>query len=293
MDKNYLFMAFSEGREQVESEGFKRYTGVAPVKIIAVNPSKEELEKIYNTTYDKEPEYTGVQNDMPYARIDFIVKTIPEKSEGIDVISRLSFFLRKEYRFNRDKTKIQIIDKYGRTAWATKEEADKHAIPQYASGAANISPDYKPCHVGEEDLINFIKTYFNIPNVMEYINGKWVEVENKEECEAYFNDIEKFFNNDFSELKSIPFVMATRSIKVLFGVRTTDDGKEYQTIYSQMFLRPGASDYSKLDAEIQSRKAAGALQNITYEVSPIHEYKAEPTDVESMPLDEEAPKGWF
>ena len=46
---NKLFMAFATGKESTESNGVKRYIGVAPVFVLAVNPSKAELEKLYDT----------------------------------------------------------------------------------------------------------------------------------------------------------------------------------------------------------------------------------------------------
>ena len=61
MNKNFSFMAFSTGKESSEGGNIKRYIGVAPVKVVATNPSKSELEAIYNTTLDKAPEYTGTQ----------------------------------------------------------------------------------------------------------------------------------------------------------------------------------------------------------------------------------------
>ena len=152
--KNYSFMAFSAGKESTEGGVIKRYIGVAPVKVLATNPTKAELESLYNTTLDKDVEYIGVQDNegtkVPYARIDFVVKTVPEKSNGIEMTTKISYFVRKEYRFNRDKSKVQVIDKYGRTAWVTKEQANAHEIPQYKNGPANLDKDYRPAYVGEK-----------------------------------------------------------------------------------------------------------------------------------------------
>ena len=47
--KNYnVFFAFGKAVESKESTPVKRYVGIAPVQIIAVNPTKEKLESIYN-----------------------------------------------------------------------------------------------------------------------------------------------------------------------------------------------------------------------------------------------------
>lgn len=295
--KNYSFMAFSAGKESSEGGAIKRYIGVAPVKVLATNPTKAELESLYNTTLDKDVEYTGVQNNegtnVPYARIDFVVRTDPEKSNGIEMTTKISYFVRKEYRFNRDKSKVQVIDKYGRTAWVTKEQANAHEIPQYKNGPANLDKDYRPAYVGEEDLTNFIKTYLNIPNVQKYVDGKWELVDNPSECEARLDGIDKFFAGDFKELKEIMSYQPNNKVKVLFGVRTTDDGKQYQAAYTQMVLRNGVTDFSKLDSDLADRKEAGAYSTTEFEVVPIHEYNVESTPVEDLPAATEAPKGWF
>ena len=290
-------MAFSAGKESSEGGAIKRYIGVAPVKVLATNPTKSELEALYGTTLEKDVEYTGTQNvdgkDVPYARIDFIVRTDAEKCDGIEMTTKVSYFIRKEYRFNGEKTKVQVIDKYGRTAWVTKEQANAHEIPEYKNGPANLDKDYRPCYVGEEDLTNFIKTYLNIPNVQKYVNGKWELVDNPAECEARLDGIDKFFAGDFKELKEIMSYQPNNKVKVLFGVRTTDDGKQYQAAYTQMVLRNGVTDFSKLDKDLQERKANGAYSTTEFVVTPIHEYNVESTKVEDLPAATEAPAGWF
>lgn len=155
----------AKGKESVEGAGYKRYIGIAPCFVKAVNPTKAELELLLNTQLENEPEYIKVQDndgeEVQTVRISFIVKPDPDKT-GMDVSPiTVSLWLRKQYRFNKDKSKVQVIDKYGRTAWVTQEELKTHAIPQYSNGPANLDPDYRPCYVGEEDLTNFLIAYLN------------------------------------------------------------------------------------------------------------------------------------
>ena len=49
---NFAFMAFANGKESTEGASIKRYIGVAPVYVLAVNPTKAELEQIYDTTLE-------------------------------------------------------------------------------------------------------------------------------------------------------------------------------------------------------------------------------------------------
>lgn len=281
----YAFMAFSKGTESKEGNAVKRYVGVAPVFVLGVNPNKGELEKLYNTQLENAPEYLSEvevgedKHKVPNVRIDFIVKTDAEKCGGIEFTTKVAFFIRKEYKVKRDGSKVQVIDKYGRTAWVTKEQYKNKEIPVYSNGPANIDKDYRACFHGEEELTNFIKAYLNIPNVMKYVNNTWVMVDKPEDCEARLEHIEDYFKGDFSELREIIALQPTNKVKVLFGVRTTDDNKQYQAVYNQMFLKNNITDYSKLDADLQERKAAGAYPTTEFTVGGLKEYDVESTDL--------------
>lgn len=285
---NKVFMAFAKGNESTEGTPIKKYIGVAPVFVLNVNPSKSELEALYGgITLQNEPEYVGVsevgsdenRKTVPQVRIDFIVKTDAEKCEGIEMVNKVSFFLKQEYRFNRDQSKVQIIDKYGRTAWVTKEELKTKTIPQYSNGPANIDPDYRPAYIGEEDLTEFIKAYLNIPNPQNYINGQWVDKSptEKAEAEARLDKIVDYFKGDVKELKSLLSYQPNNKVKVLFGVKTTDDNRQYQSVYTQRFLKNNVNDYSRLDKEVKERKDAGGYSDTEFVVGPLKEYGVEAT----------------
>lgn len=285
MNTTKVFMAFAKGSESTDGAIVKRYTGVAPCYVVGVNPSKSELETIYGTTIENVPEYRSSVDvegkKIETARIDFIVKTDPANSNEIEMTSKVALFLRKEYRFNRDKSKVQVIDKYGRTAWVTIEQAKAHEVPVYANGPANLDSDYRPCFVGEEELTNFIKAYLNIPNVMKYVDGKWVMVDNPEDCVARLDCIDKYFAGDYTELKEVINLQPNNKVKILFGVKTNDDGKQYQAVFTQMFLKNGVRDYSKLAKELEDRKAAGAYPTTEFFVGALKEYTTEATSFAS------------
>ena len=290
-----IFMAFSKGKETVESSVVKRYIGVAPVFVLATNPNKAELEGIYNTTIESDPVYTSVNdNGVNVARVEFIIKTDAPKSNDIELITKAVYFINKEFRFNRDKSKVQVIDKYGRTAWVTKDELNTHAIPMYANGPANLDKDYRPCYVGEENLTKFIKAYLGIPDVMRYVDGKWEMISNTEEAEARLDDttIDKIFKGDFNDLHEIINFQPNNKVKVALGVRTTDDGKQYQTIFTEKVLKNGSNDYSKLEAEIKARKDAGAYSTTEFDICTLKEYNVEPTDFESKTTITEDENPW-
>lgn len=293
-------MAFGQGQVSSEGGSIKRYIGVASVFVLGVNPLKEELEKFYGRTLDQEPEYIGEvevgDTKVPQVRLDFIVKADPEKyldanNQPLNFVSRVSLFIRKAYRYNKDNTKVQVIDKYGRTAWVTVEQAKAHEVPVYSNGPANIDKDYRPAYVGEEELIKFLIAYLNIPPCQRYVNGAWVmnEADKLSDSEAQLEHIEDYFKGDFSELKTIIGYQPNNKVKVLFGVRTSDENKQYQTTYTRMFLKNGVSDYSKLDKDVKQTQESGALSASEFDCVELHEYVVEgtnfaPTDNGNMPF---------
>lgn len=283
-----IFMAFAKGKEVVENTGIvKRYIGVGSVKVLAVNPTKAELEAIYDTTLEKDVEYTNTTPEgVQTVRIDFIVSTDPKNEGDIDMKTKASFFLRKEFMFNQDKSKVKVIDKYGRTAWVTKEQFAAKEIPMYSNGPANIDSNYKMLYRGEEELVDFLKNYLGIPNVTKFVDGKPAGlIDNPAEAEADLENIEKYFSGDFSELKEIMSYQPNNKVKLCFGVKTTDDGKQYQDVFIQMSLKNGNSRYDKLEKAIEERKAMGGYPHTEFAACDLKEYT-----VEATPFKEESEK---
>ena len=114
---------------------------------------------------------------------------------------------------------------------------------------------------------------------MKYVNNTWVMVDNPEDCEARLENITEYFNGNFKELRDVIALQPNNKVKVLFGVKTTDDNKQYQAVYNQMFLRNTTTDYSKLDENLQERKAAGAYPTTEFTVDDLKEYNVESTDL--------------
>ena len=280
-------MAFASGKQTTDGASVARYIGVAPIYVLDVNPTKSELEGYYNTSLEKEPEYTGSKDNVPFVRIDFVVKTDATRSNNIDLTTKVTFFLRREKRVNRDNTKVQVIDKYGRTAWVTNEQLKAKEIPMYTNGPANLDADYRPVYNGEENLTNFIKTYLNIPSVQKYVNGAWVMVDNPQDCEARLEHIEDYFKGNFQELKEIIAMQPNNKVKALFGVRAADNGSLYQDVFGDMFLRNNSTDYTRLEKEVTERKNNGAYPNSLFTICDLREYTVEATNLDSSTVEVE------
>lgn len=287
-NKGYLYMAIAKGKESVDGD-FKRYIGVAPCFIKGLNPTKAQLEEIYGNPQDKEPEYVGEvevtegSNKVKYPNIRLTFLSVPDPDKIGEELKPIgtTFFIQKRYRYNKDQTKVQVIDKYGRTAWVTIDQCKNHEIPMYSNGPANLDKDYRPAYVGEENLTNFLITYLNIPSVMRYNQSekKWYMVDHPEDSECRLDHIEDYFKGDFSELRSAIALQPTNKVKVLFGIRTDNEGRQYQAVFTEMFLKNNISDYSRLDAYVQERKNAGAYTTTEFETVDFHEYSVKSSTI--------------
>ena len=281
--------ASSQGSE------FKKYVGVASFRVLGVNPTKEELEKFYGREVQKDPEYLkdkidANDGDKPYKqlRVTFMLqadlnyedgKVIKENAALKEPLkTSVSFFLDSRYRFNGEKSKVQVIDKYGRTAWVTIEQAKNHQIPVYKNGPAKLDPNYRPAYRGEEQLTQFILNYLNVTPIETYnkTTGEWVTNPHPEDCEGNLYDIVNYFKGDIKELKEYSTMMPLNRVKLLMGVRTDDEGRQTNIVYSGLSMRNGAKSYTAFKDEIEgsadynrdtvySDDHAGIIENI-------HEY---------------------
>lgn len=282
-------MAFSKGQETVETPVFKKYIGVAPVSILAINPTQKELEKIYGTqvkevNYLSEVDSKDKSSKVKQVRIDFIVQTDKE-SCGVEIKNKISFFINDELMYNKDKTKVQVIDKYSRTAWVTVEDAKEHKIPVYSNGPAKIDSDYRPLYIGEENLVKFIRVFLGI-NDKDYFDKNanvWKSREGDDAslCEGILEHVKDYFSGNVSEIKEYIGYQPNNKIEVLFGIKNSN-GAQYQTIYNNQFVRyyksTNDNKYNNLKKNLEERKAAGAYSTTDFEVCPLKEYVVTPTD---------------
>lgn len=287
MENLHHVFLISSGVETKEAE-FKLYSGVGICKVLAVNPDKNKLQEL-NMRVPEELSYTGKstvrvgesEKEVNQARITFIIETVPDKNDEVKIKQQLTFFLNEQYRTNRDESKLQVIDKYGRTAWVTKDEFKAKAIPQYKNGPANLDKDYRPCYIGEEALTNFIKVYLGIPSVEKWQDRKVVGlIDDPKTAECRLDNIASYFKGDFSEITAIPTYQPENMIRVLFGVRNTDNGT-FQTVYPNVVLGINNKNYTKFSDDVNNRKDHGGLATTEFTYTDLHEYKA-PTDFNNV-----------
>ena len=286
-------MAISKGNASKEAQEFKRYIGVCPVFVKAVNPNKAEHEKLFNTTLEEAPVYVQDKEDndgnsYKNVRISVVLQPDVEKI-GFDMpLVTMPFFITNQKQHGANSGKYQVVDKYGRFAWATEAEISAKEIPTYSNGKkADISNDYRIAYVGEEDLTNFIRVFLCIPSITKWDNNEKCMVPNTdvkpEECECRLDieTFEKFFKGDFSEIKDILGFQPTNKVKVCLGVRTDANGKLFQSVYTKKFISNAATNYSSLDKALQADIAYATTHNkalsTEYSAKAVHEYSVTPT----------------
>ena len=248
-------MAISNGVETKETQGGARLmTGLVPMMVVAVNPSKKELEQIYGRDLEKEPEYISAdENGVKKLRVDFIMKTVINDKLGCneEIITKVPFFLEDKPAYTSDGSKVYMLNLYGENACIPVEDAKKNTLPDNMQWYNTTK--MRPAYRGEIELVGFLKQYLGIPN--RAFKDKVIPDVSK--AEIQLEKIKNYFNGDIKEFVSVVNLRKPTNIILLAGgVRTTDDNKQYQAWYLKKPLKYGTTnlDYIKRDiAERQSQ----------------------------------------
>ena len=112
MNSTVCLMSFGKVQETTEATEFKKYIGIAGCKVVAFNPTKEELSKLYNREITKDPEYYGVMkdndgNEIQMAYPTFILKSDPETNNGIEEFFQARFSIQNRIFTNKDNTSVR------------------------------------------------------------------------------------------------------------------------------------------------------------------------------------------
>jgi hypothetical protein len=200
------------------------------------------------------------------------------------------FVLRQAPAYNRDESKVEVIDKYGNHTWVDTELAK--AGGKLPENYAIDQNSYRMACDGECNLVDFLKKYLNVPASLDYINGTWVLAENAADGEFRLEHVKDYFKGDFKELDEALAYQPNNKIKLLYGVRTTEDGKQYQTVCTRgnMILRnnAGAKVLAKLEKDLANAKQNGSFPTTEYKVQELQEYTVEPTNLSSAPAEEKS-----
>lgn len=160
-------------KETNSTKSFVPYKGVANFKILAVNPTKSELDAIMGSE-QKEPVYSGTDDSgkkyfdvmllVQGHSVDKQVVNAKGKTEYIKEtvsdmpIQRVYFRLYNEFRESQTG-KVMCIDKTARTKWIEKALVEKGELPEGVNeyDQFGFCKGYKKCYRGLDQLLNVLK----------------------------------------------------------------------------------------------------------------------------------------
>lgn len=271
------------------------YIGGGNFKIVAINPTKAEKEKLYpGRQFTEESVYTADREGVKGIRIEFTLASLDIEN----LIIPVSFWLRAEKSYGTNSGKTEVIDNYARTVWLTDNELANHVIPKFPDGTPKIDSNYRVAATGESQLIKWMKNVLNVRDVIEY--GKTSYIDNPKDAEIYFADLKKIFSGDISELKEMWMLQPNAVFTAMVGVRTTDRGS-FMSIYTGNMLKAGnkagscnEKKINKIISDINDDKTRGNLNDTEYHEVFIKEYRVDPTKLDeaittSMPEDSGLP----
>lgn len=187
----------------------KLKVGVLAFKVVALNPTLEELSKL-GIDLQNEPQYlsTGDNNEQK-VRLDFWLQ-----SDLLENLTKVSFFLENKLVVSKNG-KPQFINHYGNNTYAdTIEEANSRVD---SNGNSYFKLDgARQAYVGEALLIDFLKAWLDIRR-----NNKII-----------LDNFNALFDGNVSELKEL--VNNFNNLKVQAYLYVNDAG--YQTVYNRFFL---------------------------------------------------------
>lgn len=205
-------MIQGEKRER-QQLSFTKKVGFFEAKVVAINPTIEELKENLNielSENSKITEYLTLKDDVPGIRIDFWLEEVKNKEKY-----RLSINLKEKDVVTKDGSKKQYINNIGTTTWAP----DDNSLPEWFT-----KRDYREAYAGEELLYRFLKTWLS-------------ELDYTKDSTVLQLDWKKIIKGNVKDLKEqvdgayCGNVLALASVSVS---NTNGENKEYQRVYDRV-----------------------------------------------------------
>jgi len=253
-------MGFGKSNEVKEGGSRKFFTGVENFNVVAVNPTKEQLEELYGREISYEPEYIGTQTvsdsdgerEVPQVRLDFYLNN----NDGDNPITTKASFYVINTHHKSQTGKIKVINDFGKTTWLVEDDVKSKTVPSNMQWY-NIS-GLKVAKRGEEEVVDFIANLLNLP---------WdlTKLSDPAQAHAKFDKAQwdAIFAGNYDYIQGI--VSGTNNkIGVALGVKVADDQSLRQVIFNKKSLRQYTLSSSKpnkflyLGKAIDESKANGA-----------------------------------
>ena len=256
--------AFGKGEEIKEGSAVKLYTGVENFRVVAVNPSKEEMEKMYDRELNFTPEYVGTtkvtdsdgEREVNQIRLDFFLA-----NEDNSITTKVQFYVADTHHRSASG-KYKCINSFGRDIWLEKDAVQTKTLPDNLSWYN--ADGVKVAKRGETEMISFLVNLLNLPFNLD-------KVSDVSEAYARIDKAEwaKIIGGDVTLLRNI--VAGTNNkVGILLGVKTTGEGKLRQTALNKHTLRQFTlsstkpAKYKYILKDLDDAKANGALGNVDF-----------------------------
>jgi hypothetical protein len=261
-----------------ETKEFGKVVGVFEANVIAINPTKDELETIYGPQ-EKDPEYVkekevkinedGDTMMVDSVRVDVYLSAKYRRAveEGDKIVYKPAtsilkavFYLEDREKTNKDGSKRQYINTAGTTSWVEDESDLKDWF---------ITREYRVAKVGEDELFSFLRA--------------WLKYDFKKPNTAFdLTDFNKFIAGDVGILKGEINGEAAQSVVGLATIRTVEkDGavNEYQGVYNRMFL-PGYNIKFFKTKKFTPEAVQALREKAPKELKPFEKFVVQITDEE-------------
>jgi len=247
----------------------KLYTGVASMRVFAINPTREELEK-FDIRFQDEINYTGEKMDeATNSQVKTVRVDVWMANQQLDIKTKAAFFLEDRIQKNKDGDKQEWINNIGRSAWGSVTEPPTE-YQWFDSSTA------RPAKVGEAVLINFLINWMNT----------------KPTDEVFIEDWEALFKGDASEISSLVPIYGEKNVvkALLHVVENEESGKYYQNVYTRFFARWNHDKLTSWSDFVHKEDKEGKQRNLPrgFYSFEIKEFKPIPEVPDSDPTPEES-----
>lgn len=229
-----------QGRKR-ELKSFEKQVGLFEANVVSINPNREELEKLLGIPeLEKDPEYLKEDEKDGKQRLSVSVWLEEILSKQL---FNARFFLKDEFRINKDGSKNQYINSIGSASWAD----DPDNLPKWmVEGGREI----RQAHIGEEEMYNLFRAWLS-------------ELDTRDSDAKLELDWKKLMRGNVKEIQDFIGSGYEKSVVALATIRTSKDGEnEYQQVYNRAFLPGYTLKFFRLSGKKMPKFVEKFVENI-------------------------------
>lgn len=238
--------------EQVVAN-IKKYIGVGNFKVVGINCTLEELEKL-GFNYQKEPQYKVEISGKPFSKVVFYVR-----NEKFDIQNKIDFLISNEEVVFPKGTRKYVNDLAQSSVAESLEAALARTNDKGVAFFKNINA--RAAKTGEVELLEFLVAWFNIKN---FVSKKEADAGVKPDTvEINFTAL---VNGDVSELRKYHAMAKDNEVKLLLH-----EDKGYVNVYNKYFDRATAN-LNNFAKHVTKQEADGYPPKGNYIVAELQEF---------------------